>query len=261
MITTVREERLLVVSDVHLGNRMFRSRRLFIELLNYALENSYSFCINGDGVEIIQSSLAQVMRDFGECAAYLRKFRQRGLRVYYVVGNHDMVLENFLDDWDVVHVVPFLNVNSGRRRIRIEHGHIYDPAFVKYPGAFVALIYIGGIALRIHPRVYVVAEKIKDVLRRIFFCRSHGALAGTEPSEGIPGEPSAFRESAEEISMHGFDYVLLGHTHCRGRVRLSSGAEYLNAGSWFFDPYFMEIQAGKVEMKPVLDAVLDRSAA
>lgn len=260
MLISVSEERLLVVSDVHLGNGMFRSRRPFVEFLNFAAQNGYNLCINGDGVDIIQTSIRQVSRDLGECAASLRKFRHRDLRVYYVVGNHDIVLENFLDDWEVLHVVPFLNVTSGTQRIRIEHGHIYDPAFVKYPGVYTVAMVIGGIALRIHPQVYRACDKFKDVLRRVFRLESHSVSDDVELGERIPGEPPAFQQSAEEIAKHGFDYVLFGHTHCRGRVRLGSGAEYLNTGSWLFEPYYVEIDRGEVTMKPVADVIAQRSA-
>ncbi|MDX1429141.1 MAG: hypothetical protein R3282_02585, partial [Rhodothermales bacterium] len=86
MRTTVTEQRLLVVSDVHLGNRLFRARQPFIEFLNYALANNYSLCINGDGVDIMQTSIMQISRDLAACTGPMQKFLRNGLKVYYVVG-------------------------------------------------------------------------------------------------------------------------------------------------------------------------------
>ena len=91
MITNVSEERLLVVSDTHLGNPLFNARRPFVEFLRYASSNSWNVCINGDGVDIAQTSISRITRDLSECSTQLRRFTEHGLRVYYTVGNHDIV--------------------------------------------------------------------------------------------------------------------------------------------------------------------------
>src|SRR5439155_643968 len=67
LITTVREERMLVVSDVHLGNPLYAARRPFVDFLRFALDREYPVCINGDGVDIIQSSVPRLARDLTGC--------------------------------------------------------------------------------------------------------------------------------------------------------------------------------------------------
>ena len=42
MNTTVTEDRLLVVSDIHLGNRLHRPRRSFMDFLHFAIKNDYA---------------------------------------------------------------------------------------------------------------------------------------------------------------------------------------------------------------------------
>ncbi len=250
MRTTVTESRLLVVSDVHLGNRLFRARQPFIEFLKYALENGYSLCINGDGVDIMQTSITQISRDLAACTGHLQKFVRNDLNVYYVVGNHDIVLEHFLDDWEIVRVVPFLNVLSGEKRIRIEHGHLYDDMFVRFPGFYHFVTILGGLALRIHPKVYHGLNRIKEVFLKL----RRGAKASIEgdDKEYIEGEAPSFRDAAERVSHRGFDYVVFGHTHKIGQVRLGDGAVYMNTGSWMFRPHFVEITNGSVALKPVV---------
>ena len=53
MITDVREERLLVTSDTHIGNLFCDARRGLIRLLEYARANGYNVCINGDGIDVL----------------------------------------------------------------------------------------------------------------------------------------------------------------------------------------------------------------
>src|SRR5262249_41563349 len=126
VITNIREERMLVVSDIHLGNPLYRPRRRFVDFLRFACDNGYAVCVNGGGCALVQRPLAQVARALAGCNHEFARFASRGLPIYYTVGNHDIALERFLDDWGVVRMAPFLNVESGDRRIRIEHGHLYD---------------------------------------------------------------------------------------------------------------------------------------
>ncbi|HKG93544.1 MAG TPA: metallophosphoesterase [Gemmatimonadaceae bacterium] len=250
MITTIEESRLLVVSDVHLGNPLFRSRRPFLEFLRYALANDFSVCINGDGVDIAQTSISRLTHDLSESANYFGKFARSGLRIYYVVGNHDIVLEHFLDDWLVVRVVPFLNVMSGATRIRIEHGHVYDELFVAYPRIYSLFTWLGAFALNIHPRVYTSFEFLNTGITMLGQWRKSWGKREPEP-ETIPGEAAYFRVAAEEVSERGFDYVLFGHTHKLGQVVLPNGATYINTGAWQHHPYYCEIIDGRVELKRV----------
>jgi UDP-2,3-diacylglucosamine pyrophosphatase LpxH len=254
VITTVREERLLIVSDVHLGNSIFRARRLFLEFLGYARDRDFSVCINGDGVDIMQMSLARLTKDLGACAAQFAALARKGLRVHYVVGNHDVVLEHFLADWGTLHVVPFLNVLSGDQRIRVEHGHLYDVLFERYPRAYAAVTVLGGMALRIHPRLFHALSwtnealiAIGDLQQRVLQERS-----GQEPRPSpVPGERASYIDAAAEIAERGFDAVVFGHTHRVGTADLGQGRRYYNTGCWLADPYVLEIDHGAMRFMPL----------
>ena len=263
MITNVSEERLLVVSDTHLGNPLFNARRPFAEFLRYAWSNSWNVCINGDGVDIVQTTISRLTRDLSECSPQFRRFAERGLRVYYTVGNHDIVLENFLDDWDIVRVVPFLNVKSGDHRIRIEHGHLYDESFVNYPLIYHYATILGGMALKIHPRAYKAFKGMQPLIERIgrFFKSSGPVDDGFVEGERIKNEPPWFAPHAEEISLHGFDTVIFGHTHFEGETQLKTGAKYVNTGCWLFDPHYAEIHRGQVSLRRVSDLDLRENSA
>jgi hypothetical protein len=81
------------------GNPLYRARRPFAEFLDFAIDRGVPVCINGDGVDIMQSTPARLTRDFAECASRFSEFARRGLRVHYVVGNHDIALEHFLAEY------------------------------------------------------------------------------------------------------------------------------------------------------------------
>ena len=125
MILDIAEDRLVVVSDLHLGNPASQAGKTFRAFLDYVRREHLCLCINGDGFEMLQTRFSRLIREALPLLGQISRLRREGGRVWYVVGNHDIYMEHFLDEWLVTGVSPFLNVTSGDKRIRIEHGHLY----------------------------------------------------------------------------------------------------------------------------------------
>ena len=260
MKTTVRENRLLVVSDVHMGNRLHRTRRAFTEFVQFALDHQYSICINGDGIDIAQLSLSHLVSDITPSLGLFLKFGDSDLRIYYTVGNHDIALEHFLNDVGRMRVMPFLSVESGDQRIRVEHGHMYDDMFLRFPRIYFTFTVIGGLAVMAGPKVYEALHAFNNA----FVAFSEWALSGfglfkkkdEMPDENkIVGERDCFREGAEASGSRGFDAVVFGHTHYAGKATLSDGIKYYNTGAWFGDPYVVAIDDGRIWFGSVAEMI------
>ena len=238
MITSARAEKLVVISDLHLGNPFSRSKKKAIAFLKWAASQGYDICINGDGLEIAQASFQKLASDIPDIVRALKHVQKSGRSIYYAVGNHDIALEHFLEDWGPLTVCPFLNLRSGNARIRIEHGHLYDPFFVRSPNLYEFLTHMAGFLLKVSPNVYrlwIAFERFKARLRA--------------RRTGIVGEPVEFAEAAYELTRRGFDAVIFGHTHHAGEFLLENNTRYLNPGSWLLSSHYVEINAGQVVMK------------
>lgn len=238
MITTVREERLVVISDLHLGNPFCHAKREIVEFLTDAVARDYSICINGDGLDIAQTSFIRLTREIPEVFSQLRRARRKGANVYYCIGNHDILLEHLLDDWGLFTLVPFLNVESGARRYHIQHGQNFDPFYMSRPALYEIATHLAGYFLKFWPNLYhlwIAFERLKSRL-----AKEQGA---------IPGEPATFLEAATQICRRGFDGVIFGHTHHPGLVPLDDGAVYVNTGSWLLLPHYAEICRGELSLR------------
>ena len=261
MKTSVRESRLLVVSDVHMGNRLHRTRRAFTEFVEFALEHRYSICINGDGIDLAQLSLSLLVADITPSLGLFLKFWENDLRIYYTVGNHDIALEHFLTDVGRMRVVPFLSVSSGDQRIRVEHGHMYDDMFLRFPRMYFAFTLIGRLAIGISPGFYQALHKFNDAFVEFLEWGLSGfGLFGKKkdmtPDENtIVGERECFRHGAEASGSRGFDAVVFGHTHFAGTATLSDGIKYYNTGAWFGDPHCVAIDEGRIWCGSVADMI------
>ena len=237
MITSIKSEKLVVISDLHLGNPFSEAKRRVIRFLKWAAKEGYDVCINGDGLDIAQSQFSKLAIDVPELFRAINQIRAQGRQVYYVTGNHDIALEHFLEDWGSMKVSPFLNVDSGQSRIRIEHGHIYDPFFVKNPELYELLTHWAGFLLKMQPKIYklwIHFERWKSRLRA--------------RKTGILGEHPSFAEAATELSRRGFDAIVFGHTHHPGSRTLDNGSLYLNPGSWMMSPHYVKILNGEVTL-------------
>ena len=238
MIISTREDRLVVLSDLHLGNPFCHAKRQIVEFLANAVDAGYSICINGDGLDIAQTSFIRLTREIPEVFSQLKRAKRKGQNVFYSIGNHDILLQHLLDDWGLFTVVPFLNVESGNKRFHIQHGHEYDPFYMSRPGLYEFATHVAGYFLKFWPDLYRAW---------IAFERFKGRLRGRR--QGILAEPASFVEAAEEICQRGFDGVIFGHTHHPGVVELPEGALYVNTGSWLLRPHYAEISRGRLALK------------
>lgn len=238
MIIDTVQSRLLVVSDLHVGNPYSEAGRALGAFFDYATRERYNVCINGDGFEILQASLSTIANDSVDVMNRIRAHLNSGLKVYYVVGNHDIVLEHFLSSWIGLEITPFLNVTSADVRIRIEHGHLYDPSFVKSPIFYEFITRLAGPFLRLYPDVYRVWTVYEDIKQRLRHLWSRSLV-----------ERSVYYEAADMLLRRGFDVVVFGHTHRPEDVQLGEGRRYVNSGNWVRGASFVEICEGQVRLR------------
>jgi UDP-2,3-diacylglucosamine pyrophosphatase LpxH len=245
MIIETVQQRMLVVSDLHVGNPFSKASQTLLEFLDYARAQAFDVCINGDGFEILQASFASLAYDSVDVMRRLRAHLDAGLRVFYVVGNHDIVLEKFISTFTrgsagaagQIEITPFLNVTTGGLRVRIEHGHLYDPSFVKHPVLYERLTRMVGPLLHIYPDVYRVWSWYEDMKRRIG--------SGRKTQRALQ---SVYYEAADMLLQRGFDVVVFGHTHKPEDVILSPGRRYVNAGNWVRGGSYVKLDNGHIEL-------------
>lgn len=238
MMIETREARLAVISDLHVGNPYSRAGHALGAFFDYARHRRLNLCINGDGFEILQASFAALASDSVDVLSRLKAHLDDGLRVYYVVGNHDIALENFISNWSTMEITPFLNVTSGPLRIRIEHGHLYDPSFVRSPALYEWLTRMAGPLLHLYPDVYRLWSMYEETKARARRWYRRG-----------PQHDSVYAEAADMLLRRGFDVVIFGHTHRALDVELAPGRRYINAGNWMRGGSFVEIIDGEVNLK------------
>jgi len=238
VILSTTTDRMFVVSDLHLGNPASTAERRLLSLLDHAADIGASVCINGDGFDVLQMSFTRLVSAGLPVVNKLRHVQEAGGTVHYVVGNHDIVFEHFMDNVMTYAMSPFLNVESGGRRIRVEHGHIYDPFFARYPRFYGASTRAAGLVLWVNHDTYKLwtyASAKMDARRR------------RKAGDDVLGF-SYCHEAAEMLLERGFDAVIFGHTHNPEAVELPSGT-YINSGNWLRGHTYVDIDHGELTLK------------
>jgi UDP-2,3-diacylglucosamine pyrophosphatase LpxH len=194
-------------------------------------------CVNGDGFDLLQTGFRRLAADAVAVMNRLKRLMDAGQRVYYVVGNHDIALEHFLADWIFTGIAPFLNVRSGDQRIRVEHGHLYDPWYSIHPMSYDLGCRASSLVLFAVPDVYASFARLGARRERLWHARS---------AEGERGSP--YHRAASLVLERGFDTVIFGHTHRAEDLSLPEG-RYLNGGNWMRDSTYIAIDHGSATLE------------
>ena len=217
-----------VISDVHLGTYGCRAN----ELSRYLSTIDPSILIlNGDIIDIWQFSKKYWPTGHMQVIKQITSMLSRGVKVYYVTGNHDEMLRRF-ENFSVgdFHIVNKLVIHhSNAKRSWIFHGDVFD-VIMKHSkwlaklGAvgYDTLIYINAfinfISKKLGKEKISLSKKIKNSVK------------------GAVKHINNFEETAANIAIEKkYDYVLCGHIHqpCKRQIRNANGSvTYLNSGDW-----------------------------
>ena len=74
MITEIRDQKLVVISGLHLGNPFSKAKNPTVEFFHWAGREGYDIVINGDGFEIAQVSFSKIARDVPEVFHAIKSF-------------------------------------------------------------------------------------------------------------------------------------------------------------------------------------------
>jgi len=242
--TQVSEDNLCVISDLHLGNPAFLKSDYLRSFLKYLSRRNTSLCINGDGIDLLQCSTRKLVKDLRSAVNSLKDFISKGSKkIYYVLGNHDTHLEQYLAELGLFSFSPFLEVVSGERRIHIEHGHAYDRRYHHFPKVYHHLSKILGKLLIISPNLFHLFFRIEWFFHGMKNRKVNGR-------DSVLVDAHSNFSAARELFKRGFDIVILAHTHLHGLQVMENGKIFANAGAWTSDKlHYLEINKGAISLK------------
>ncbi len=231
MKTSALEKRKLdiaVISDVHLGTYGCRAS----ELSRYLSTIDPSILVlNGDIVDIWQFSKKYWPPAHMLVVKQITSMLSRGVKVYYITGNHDEMLRRF-EHLSVgnFHIVNKLVIHhSNHTKSWIFHGDVFDITMQHSKW----LAKLGAVG-------YDFLIALNALINRISEAFGKGRISLSKKIKNSVKSAvkyiNNFEETAAGIAIEkGYQYVLCGHIHqpCNRVISNGSGSvTYLNSGDW-----------------------------
>lgn len=232
---------IIVISDVHLGTYGCRAK----ELLHYLKSIKPKIVVlNGDIIDIWQFSKSYWPKSHMKVIKHLMNWLSKGVKVYYVTGNHDEMLRKFegfkMGSFQIVNKLVLELDNN--EKAWIFHGDVFDVTmqhskWLAKLGAvgYDSLIMINSLANWISERVFnkgklSFSKKLKNSVKSaVKFINS-------------------FEQTAADIGIsNNYQYVVCGHIH-HPEMRLIEQEKgkimYLNSGDWIENLSALEYHNG-----------------
>ena len=236
-----RQVDIIVISDVHLGTYGCRAK----ELLHYLKSIKPKIVVlNGDIIDIWQFSKSYWPKSHMKVIKHLMNWLSKGVKVYYVTGNHDEMLRKFegfkMGSFQIVNKLVLELDNN--EKAWIFHGDVFDVTmqhskWLAKLGAvgYDSLIMINSLANWISERVFnkgklSFSKKLKNSVKSaVKFINS-------------------FEQTAADIGIsNNYQYVVCGHIH-HPEMRLieqeNGKIMYLNSGDWIENLSALEYHSG-----------------
>ena len=237
-----RKVEILVLSDIHLGTYGCHAKQLLSYLRTIRPK---MVVLNGDIIDIWQFSKRYWPKSHMKIVKYIMNWMSKGIKIYYVTGNHDEMLRRFcgfkIGSLQIVNkvVVPLAN----NKTAWFFHGDVFDVTmqhskWLAKLGAvgYDTLILINTFANFISEKIFKrgklsFSKKIKNSVKSaVKFINN-------------------FETTAADIGISNkYDYVICGHIHqpeMKEIMNHHGSIMYLNSGDWIENLTALEYNNGE----------------
>jgi UDP-2,3-diacylglucosamine pyrophosphatase LpxH len=219
----------IILSDIHLGSRNCQAKRLchFLESLADGSLQTQRLILNGDVFDSID--FRRLKKNHWKILSLLRKLSDQ-MDILWICGNHDGSAE-LVSHLLGVRVKEEVVLTSGRERILLFHGHIFDEFLDAHP----VLSWLGDV-------VYFLLQRID---RTHYFAK----LAKKNSKTFLRCAAKIRAGAVEYARRKGCTVVCCGHTH-HAAAEVAGGVSYFNSGCWTEAPgTYLTVADGCVQLR------------
>lgn len=235
------------ISDAHLGAEEKEKEKIkeekLVSFLNRIKADGESLYILGDMFEFWFEYKNVIPKDHFKILSKLKALIDSGMKVNYVVGNHDFWLGDFLTEQIGIRIFKDpIDVNHQGKKIFIAHGD----GLAKWDWGYRILKRI----LRNRVNIFLYRQISPDISYPLA-----KFVAGKSRTQADRREVSYlddYRNFAYAKIRQGFDAVILAHTHVPALENLTRCSVdslrrgiYLNIGDWFRHFTYGKLMEGK----------------
>ena len=233
---------ILVISDIHLGTYGCHAK----ELLHYLKSIKPSVVVlNGDIIDIWQFSKTYWPKSHMKVVKHLFNWMGKGIKTYYVTGNHDEMLRKFeglkMGSLSIVNKVV-LTLPDGKKAW-VFHGDVFDVTMQHSKW----LAKLGSVG---YDKLILINRLFNFISEKVF--RKGKLSLSKKIKESVKSAVSFinnFEQTSADIGISNkFDFVVCGHIQ-HPEIRTIANTEghitYLNSGDWVENLSALEFANGE----------------
>lgn len=226
--------RTYFVSDVHLGLQVAdpagRERR-FADFLSGLPEDTEAVYLLGDIWDFWYEYRDVVPKGYVRVFAAIQSLLDRGVKVYFFEGNHDIWTYSYFEELGMVKLTQPVLVEICGKRFCLGHGDGLGPVPAGY--RFLQAVF------RSRVTQFLFSLLHPWLAFRLGNGWSKNSRLSHDQEYDFKGEDEALYKFAESYSKeHDVDYFIFGHYHAEVHMTLPSGAELFVLKDWMHSsPY------------------------
>lgn len=231
---------LLVLSDIHLGTRGCNAK----ELLRYMRSiKPKTVILNGDIIDVWQFNKRYFPKVHMMIIKQIIAWMTKGVKIYYVTGNHDEVLRKFTGfKMGSLRIVNKVVLELDGKKAWFFHGDVFDVTMQHSKW----LTKLGSVG-------YDLLIVLNRLVNRISKKLGKGKISLSKKIKNSVKSAvkyiNQFEQIAAEIGIeNGYDYVVCGHIHQaeHRQIETKNGSiTYLNSGDWIENLTSLEYNNGE----------------
>lgn len=230
--------RIATISDVHIKESGDAAELLLVKFLQHPLvQNCHYVALLGDIFDLMCGPHAIYLKQFEKVFKAIDGLHQKGVRIIYIEGNHDVHLKKlFAKKWkngEVILSQSAIELQENSFRYYLSHGddhEVDNESYQKYKR------FIFSAPLRFVAN-YLLPYSLLEFIGRKASQKSR--KRGSEKFN-VDIVRERFRKGVE-INNPVADIIIGGHSHVKDSYTLKSGAVYLNNGYALHEKVFIYV--------------------
>ncbi len=232
------------ISDLHLGAREIehpeKQEKLILDFLTTIEDQASHLFIVGDFFDFWYEYRTVIPKQYFPILCLLQRFRQKGIEMHYLAGNHDFALGEFFD--------RYLNIHTHSDTWSCE---LNGKKFFLFHGDGIEK---GDRGYRILKRILRnrTNQKLFRLIHPDFGIRLAKLVSGTSRKYNTidheKRDETDYFAFAEARFAEGYDYVIMGHRH-NPLVYEKEGKKYVNLGDWIYHFSYAVFDGQKLHLK------------
>lgn len=232
------------ISDAHLGENFRNREKLKKErlesFLDMVAEKGKKLFVVGDLFDFWFEYKHAIPKEHLQIILKLADLKKRGVELYYVTGNHDHWLGDFLSrevGFEIYKDHADMVIDD--KKVHITHGDGLAQNDVGY--RILKRILRNRVSIFLYR---LITPDIGIPLAKFVSCKSRGHTQ-KRPKESFLHE---YRQFAQDRLKAGDDIVIIAHTHVPEQIEYDQGL-YLNTGDWVENFTYVECVQGRFKLK------------